>query len=144
MSDAQKTFLTQFPDAHLINVAWSDMDALQHVNNIVYFKYFEIARIELFRHSGLFDALESNKIGPVLADNYARYKRPVTYPDRLYIGVGVSEIGNSSFVSQYTVFSEAHQGVVCEGQARIVMFNFKTGEKAPINDTMRAFLQTRL
>lgn len=144
MSDAQKAFLTQFPDAQPIDVAWSDMDALQHVNNKVYFRYFEIARIELFARTGLFAALESDKIGPVLADNYARYKRPVTYPDHLLVGVGVSEISDTGFVTQYTVFSTSQQAVACEGQARIVMFDFKNNEKAPLNDTMRAFLQSRL
>ena len=139
MPDKQQ-FLERFPHACEIKVAWGDMDALQHVNNSMYFKYFEIPRIDFFAQAGLFDRLEAEKIGPVLADNYCKYKRPVTFPDTLLIGVSVSEIAEAGFMTHYTVFSCAQQAIVTEGQARVVMFDFKTSQKAPLSDTLRTFL----
>ncbi len=138
----EKEFLEVFPRACEIKVAWGDMDALQHVNNTMYFKYFEIARIDFFTQAGLFDRLEKEQIGPVLADNFAKYKRPVTFPDTLFIGVSISDIGDTHFMTHYTVFSNAQQAIVTQGQAKVVMYNFKTMQKSPLDATLLDFLHT--
>ena len=133
-------FLAQFPTACEIKVAWGDMDALQHVNNTMYFKYFEIARIDFFTQAGLFDNLEKEQIGPVLGDNYAKYKRPVTFPDTLLIGVSISDIQDTHFMTHYTVFSQAQQAIVTQGEAKVVMFNFKRMQKSPLDGKLLDFL----
>ncbi|MBS3798343.1 thioesterase family protein [Pseudoalteromonas sp. BDTF-M6] len=140
----QHAFLERFPKACEIKVAWGDMDALQHVNNTLYFKYFEIARIDFLNQAGILEHLAAEQVGPVLADNYAKYKRPVTFPDTLLIGVSISDIGSSSFTTHYSVFSCAQQAVVTEGQAKLVMFDFKTMQKAPLNDSLLSFLHLNL
>ncbi len=58
-----------------INVAWGEMDALQHVNNVVYFRYFETARIDFFTQLGFLKDLQVTGVGPVISENNARYKR---------------------------------------------------------------------
>ncbi|MFY8274140.1 acyl-CoA thioesterase [Pseudoalteromonas sp. SSDWG2] len=136
----EKEFLDVFPRASEIKVAWGDMDALQHVNNTMYFKYFEIARIDFFTQAGIFKRLESEKTGPVLADNFAKYLRPVTYPDTLLVGVSVSDIGETGFMTHYSVFSKAQQSLVTVGKAKVVMFDFNNMQKAPLDSTLLDFL----
>ena len=126
-------FKQQYPIHTLINVAWGEMDALQHVNNVTYFRYFESARIDFFTQIGLFSELQTANIGPVLADNHARYKRPVTYPDNLLVGVTISDVQSDRFMMHYTVFSEAQQAVTTLGSSLVVMFDFKTGKKSVLN-----------
>ncbi len=61
-----------------IPVAWGEMDALNHVNNAVYFRYFETARLDYFSHISLMEDMAVTNIGPVLGETYCRYRLPVT------------------------------------------------------------------
>lgn len=91
------SLLEEFPVITEIKVAWGEMDALQHVNNVVYFRYFETARLEYFAQINLMDELKKTQIGPVLSDTQCRYRIPVTYPDTLLIGSKVTQVGEDRF-----------------------------------------------
>ncbi|OBT04210.1 thioesterase [Shewanella sp. UCD-FRSSP16_17] len=122
----QHSIITEIP------VAWGEMDALNHVNNVVYFRYFETARIDFFSQINMMDDLAKTSIGPVLSETHARYKRPVTFPDTLLVSVSISDIQQDRFVMHYRIFSKAQQAVTTTGTANVVMFNFKTGQKATL------------
>ncbi|MBO1897843.1 acyl-CoA thioesterase [Shewanella sp. BF02_Schw] len=129
-------FLAQHSISTDIQVAWGEMDALQHVNNSVYFKYFETARLDFFNQINLLDDLKTTGVGPVLSETNARFKRPVTFPDSIVVGVKISDINEDRFVMHYTVFSKAQQAVTTIGWAKVVMFNFKTGKKAKLTQEL--------
>lgn len=129
-------FIKQYPIYTEIPVAWGEMDALQHVNNVVYFRYFETARIDFFNQINLLDDLQSTQIGPVISENTARYKRPVTFPDTLLVGVSISDIKKDRFMMHYSVYSQAQQAVTTLGSSQVVMFNFKTGKKAELTPAL--------
>lgn len=135
-------FLQQYPINTAINVAWGEMDALQHVNNVVYFRYFETARIDFFNQINLLEDLQITSIGPVISENQARYKRPVTFPDTLIVGVNISEIKDDRFMMHYHVFSQSQQAVTTIGASQVVMFNFKTGQKATLTPQLLDALKT--
>ncbi|GIU13979.1 thioesterase [Shewanella sp. c952] len=138
-------FLEQYPINTSINVAWGEMDALQHVNNVVYFRYFETARIDFFNQINLLEDLQKTAVGPVISENQARYKRPVTFPDTLVVGVSISDINDDRFMMHYHVFSQTQQAVTTIGSSQVVMFNFKTGQKAQLTpqllDALKTYLQ---
>lgn len=129
-------FIKQYPIYTEIPVAWGEMDALQHVNNVVYFRYFETARIDFFNQINLLDDLQSTQVGPVISENSARYKRPVTFPDTLLVGVSISDIKKDRFMMHYSVYSQAQQAVTTLGSSQVVMFNFKTGKKAELTPAL--------
>jgi acyl-CoA thioester hydrolase len=135
-------FLKQYPINTAINVAWGEMDALQHVNNVVYFRYFETARIDFFNQINLLEDLQATSIGPVISENQARYKRPVTFPDTLIVGVSISDIKDDRFMMHYNVFSQSQQAVTTIGSSQVVMFNFKTGQKATLTPQLLDALNT--
>ena len=135
-----QTFKDQHPIHTDITVAWADMDALQHVNNVVYLRYFEIARIDFLNKINLFDTISSNGVGPVISENNIRYKRPVTFPDTLTFGVTISDIKTDRFVMNYTVFSHAQNAITTTGTSKVVMFDFETGQKAPIAEPLLSAL----
>ena len=125
-------FLAQHSINTTIPVAWGEMDALQHVNNAVYFKYFETARLDFFNQINLLADLKTTGVGPVLSETNARFKRPLTFPDTIIVGTKISDITEDRFVMHYTVFSQAQQAVTTIGWAKVVMFNVKTGQKAKL------------
>ncbi|ELR64216.1 Putative thioesterase [Photobacterium marinum] len=122
--------LKEYPVITEIPVAWGEMDAFQHVNNVVYFRYFETARIDYFREVALMDEMYKTGIGPVLRETNCRYKLPVTYPDTLYIGSRVSELHDDRFTMEYAVVSKKHGAVVTTGTAEVVMYDFNNKQKA--------------
>jgi len=129
--------LSNYPVVVQIPVAWGEMDALQHVNNAVYFKYFETARIEYFMRIKLLDELELAKVGPVLGETSCRYKRPVTFPDTLFVGAKVVALQASHFVMEYEIASQTHNTITTKGAATVVMFDFQRQAKAELSQDLR-------
>ena len=135
-----QSFIEQHPIHTAINVACGEIDALQHVNNVVYFRYFETARIDFFNQINLLEDLQTTGIGPVISENNARYKRPVTFPDTVLVGVTISDIQKDRFMMHYNVFSQAQNALTTIGSSQVVMFNFKTGKKADLSEPLLAAL----
>lgn len=123
MNDFEKMFPVVFKQV----VAWGDMDAFKHVNNALYYRYIESARIQYMSEIGMF----LNDVMTVVSQNRCQYLHPVEYPDTLCIGVNVTEIRNSSFTMHYTLFSEQQQQVVTLAGAVVVAMNDEgTGKRA--------------
>ncbi|ANQ28495.1 thioesterase family protein [Vibrio natriegens] len=131
------TLLKDFPVVTEIRVAWGEMDALQHVNNVVYFRYFETARLDYFEAINLLVDLQTSQISPVLSETQCRYKLPVTYPDTLMIGARVIDMQGDRMTMEYQVFSKKWGKVVTVATATGVMFDFKNNTKTEIPDSVR-------
>ena len=135
------TLLADYPVITEIPVAWGEMDALNHVNNAVYFRYFETARLDFFKHVELMEEMAVTKIGPVLGDTYCKYFRPVTYPDTLLIGSKVTDVQDDRFTMEYTIVSSKQQKVTTVGNATIVMFDFASNQKALLSIRLHSAIQ---
>lgn len=125
--------LADYPYIYTQAVAWGEMDAFNHLNNVVYYRYAESARIEYLR---LFDLFNANTI-MVLAQSSCQYLAPVTYPDTLLIGVRTKSIGNSSLTVEYLYFSSAQQKIVAKAEAVAVRLDSKAQGKAPWTEAER-------
>ncbi|MGZ6208377.1 MAG: acyl-CoA thioesterase, partial [Syntrophales bacterium] len=75
--------LKDYPVIIEFPVAWGEMDAMNHVNNIVYFRYFESARIAYFEKADMFSYMTETGIGPILATISCKFKIPLSYPDKV-------------------------------------------------------------
>jgi len=126
--------LSDYPVVITVPVAWGEMDSLGHVNNIIYFRYFESARIVYLERSGLMEVMKRSGIGPILAKTSAAYKKPVRYPDTLSVGARVAAIGTTSFVMEYLVESRAMGITAAFGDAVIVTYDYAKGAKARVPD----------
>lgn len=130
--------LSAYPVITDIVVRWGDMDALGHVNNIVYLQYFETARINYHERVRIPPPTpQSAADGVILAANSCRYKVPVTYPDTLSIGARVAALGSDSFLMEYEAVSQKLGRVVTEGDALVVIYNFVEKRRAPITPELR-------
>lgn len=125
--------LTQFPIVYEQKVAWGDMDAFGHVNNVMYYRYIESARIEYFDRLNVFD----QDVLTVVASSQCKYLKPVFYPDVLHIGARVEEMRNSAIRMHYVLFSEQQQQIVADGEAVIVFVDKVEMKKALIPQQLR-------
>ena len=123
-----------------LKVNWGDMDALGHVNNVVYFKYLENTRLTMMEALGIFPRLFEEGTGLVIADARCRYKAPVIYPDTLHIAVRVELIGDDRLRFHYAVFSESLQRVAAEAETIQVCVSPKTGRKVAMPEWFRESL----
>ncbi len=136
MTDEQA--LGRWPIRRDTPVAWGDMDALQHVNNTVYMRWFETGRMAYFEEVGMLDDIDQTGVGPILASCTIHYRLPVTYPDDVHIEATILRVGRTSFVMGNRVFSKEHGAICAEGEAVIVMVNYATGQKVPLSDALKA------
>ena len=92
-------------------VQWGNMDAAKHVNNTVYLRWIESARIVMFEkmHGGDF---EFKKIVPILAWQDCKYIFPVTYPDQVIITLDVIELMEDRVLCEGKIYSKRHQRIV--------------------------------
>ena len=115
------------------NVAWGDMDAFGHVNNTVYYRYIESARICYFDQLNIFE----QDVYTVVASSQCKYLSPVVYPDQLKIGVRIEELRNSAIRMSYVLWSTAQQNNVALGEAVIVCVDKMNMKKTPIPENIR-------
>jgi acyl-CoA thioester hydrolase len=132
-----KEIIRDYPVIIELPIAWGEMDAFQHVNNVVYFKYFESARISYFERLNFIEFMDKTGIGPILASTQCRYKIPLTYPDRVTVGAKVETIEEERFLMKYAVVSHKHKKIAALGEGVIVTFDYQKNKKAIIPDEIR-------
>jgi acyl-CoA thioester hydrolase len=121
-----------------VPVAWGDMDAFQHVNNTVYLRWFETARIAYFEKTGMLERMKREQVGPILGRATIDFRIPVTYPDTIQVESTVVKLGRTSFVMGYRVRShESADVIAAEGDGVIVMYDYRTAKKIEIDDVLR-------
>ncbi|HBI44410.1 MAG TPA: acyl-CoA thioesterase [Planctomycetales bacterium] len=131
------TLLAGYPVVVEQAVAWGEMDAYQHVNNVVYFRYFENSRLEYFRRLDWLAMQNDTGVGPILATTHARFRKPLTYPDAILIAARISEVGMDRLTMQHRIFSRRLGVVAAEGEGIIVTFDYARSVKAPVPDELR-------
>lgn len=136
-----KELLAKFPVIIEIPVAWGEMDALGHVNNIVYFRYFESARIAYFRELGFMASVDQLEIGPILGSIECKYKFPLTFPDTVSVGTRATKIEQDRFVIDHCVVSHKAQRVAAEGEGVIVAYDYRAKRKAPLPEEIKQRIQ---
>lgn len=135
--DTIRELTKDFPVVMETDVRWGDMDAFNHVNNVSYLRYFESGRIAYFEALELADFFGTDGVGPILAETSCRYRFPLTYPDRVSVGVRSEHLGEDRFTQQYILVSHRHGRVAATGDGTIVTFDYTANSKAPIPDRVR-------
>ncbi|HWP38728.1 MAG TPA: thioesterase family protein [Gemmatimonadales bacterium] len=135
--DAAAALGAEFPVVIEIPVQWGEMDAYGHVNNAVYFRYFESARIAYFQRCGLLESYKSRAVGAILHSTQCRFRVALQYPDTALIGTRVIDVQDDRFTMAYRVVSRAHNVVAAEGQGIIVAFDYTTRTKTRLPEDVR-------
>lgn len=122
----------------LVDVRWGDMDALRHVNNAVYFSYFEEARVRLFVAMGLDGA--AGRYG-VLAHASCDFLKPLMYPARVVVGMKLVRVGRTSLELDCWIADAGDPGTPhARGRNVLVCTDAATGRPLPWTDADRQAL----
>lgn len=130
----------KFPLKLTLRIDWCDMDIFKHVNNVMYFKYIQSARVHYWEQSGLVKLYEQDDIIAMLLSAQCRYIKPLHYPGNVTVQTSVSFIKNTSFGLTHQLLNEK-QEIVAEAQDVMVLMDAKTEEKISIPDTIRATIK---
>ena len=114
------------------DVIWGDMDAFGHINNTVYFRYFEDARIAYFDRIGVHEQKKQFDTGPILARTHCNFRLPLDYPDRVHIAARSNILSPKKFNMEYAVFSEKHGSITADGEGLMVYYDYANGKSCEI------------
>jgi acyl-CoA thioester hydrolase len=136
---AKHELLAGFPIVVEIPIAWGDMDAFGHVNNIMFFRYFETARIAFLYRVGFRG--DDGRPGPILASTQCRFRRPLEFPDTVLVGVRVSELADDRFTHEYRIVSVKGDEIAAEGSGVVVAYDYAARAKTVIPEDVRERIQ---
>lgn len=123
-------------------VAWGEMDALGHVNNVVYFRYLECARVEFMRRCGMTELRTPQGIGVILQHVQCRFRRPIVFPDTVTITARVASIEADRFTLDHEVISTAQSVVAAVGTSTIVTYDYTAKTKVAIPSELRRAIES--
>jgi acyl-CoA thioester hydrolase len=133
---ARADFRAFFP----IITRWSDNDVYGHVNNVIYYSWFDTAVNRFLIESGVLDIAHSPVIG-VVAETGCRYHASIAYPDRVTIGLRVARLGTSSVRYEVAAFREEAERAAAEGHFVHVYVDRATMRPRPIPPEARAAME---
>lgn len=127
----------------LISTRWMDNDAYGHVNNVVYYSFFDTAVNQLLVEEGLLAITDSATIGLVV-ETGCRYFSSLSFPGQVEAGVRVAKIGSSSVRYELGLFAAGADAASAEGHFVHVYVDRETRRPCPIPDATRVFLTSLL
>lgn len=105
-----------------LKVDWADLDLFGHVNNVVFFKYIQSARVNYCELIGLTSLNNSDKLSFMVASSQCQFKKPLRYPDEIHVFCKVDWIKNSSFQLSYQIHNSENI-VIAEAADILVVYN---------------------
>jgi acyl-CoA thioester hydrolase len=127
---------------HTLPIAtrWMDNDVYGHVNNVVYYAYFDTVINRYLIEQGGLDIARDPVIG-LCVESHCRYDRPVAFPDELEAGLRVAHLGRSSVKYAIGIFRRGEDTAAAEGWFVHVFVDRATRKATPIPDGIRAALE---
>lgn len=124
-----------------IPVAWGDMDAFGHVNNTIYLRWFESARIAFFHAAGVPHQRAALTQAPILAHTSCTFEWPLAFPDAVRVEAHLVRVGTKSFTLRYEVHSRTHERRAAHGDSVVVWYDYPSARSAQIPDDLRQRLE---
>ena len=121
-----------------MRMRWGEADALGHMNNTVYFRYLEQARISWFDSLGI----DYSREGPVLGNINCRFRIPVIYPADLAVSIHASNPRTSSFTLASAITNQSDARVYATAEAVMVWIDLEQGKSRPLPDWLRNLIQS--
>lgn len=129
--------LRDYPIILTLPILWGDQDAFGHVNNVVYFRWCESARVAYLNDTGLQALMSQANLGPILASIKCDYLRQLNFPDTVRIGARVTRIGNKSVSMEHAIFSDSLQAIVAKSDSVVVLFDYSQQKSCAIPANVR-------
>ncbi len=131
-----------YPVELTLRIDWSEMDLFGHVNNVMYAKYIQSARVNCCELLGIMKMLEEDKIGFMRASSSIQYKKPLFYPGEIIIETKVEFIKTTSFGFHHQILNGENE-IAAEANDVLVMFDFNNNNKIEIPESIKSQMKTR-
>lgn len=131
----------KYPIEIILRIDWCDLDIFKHVNNVMYFKYIQSARVNYWEQSKLVGMYENDGIIPMLLSTQCRYIKPMYYPGNVRVKSSITYIKNSSFGLSHMLYNDQNE-CVAEAQDVMVLLDEKTQEKVTVPEDIRTHIKT--
>ena len=128
-----------YPHHVALDTRWADNDQYGHVNNVAYYGFFDTAVNRWLIAQGLLDPAASAVIGLVV-ETGCRYHRPLSFPDRLTVGLRAARVGRSSVRYELAIFRGEDEQAAAEGHFVHVYVDRVSRRPTPFSEAMRAAL----
>ncbi|MDH3369295.1 MAG: acyl-CoA thioesterase [Gemmatimonadota bacterium] len=132
--------LAGFPVALTLPVQWGEMDAYGHLNNTVFFRYFESARVEYLARCGFLEAYERDRIGAILHSTTCRFRRALVYPDTVQVATRASSAEEDRFTMEYLLVSLAAGAIAAEGTGIVAAYDYRADRKTALPKDVRRLI----
>ena len=126
----------------VIPIRWGDMDAMQHVNNTVYFRFMEQTRISWM--DSIRELLMAENAGTVVVGTSCNFRKPFSYPGKVEIRLLLGRVGNASITTHYEMRLQGDATLYAEGDAVIVWINMVSGKAVRVPAAVRGALGQRI
>jgi acyl-CoA thioester hydrolase len=126
-----------------ISTRWMDNDVYGHVNNVVYYSFFDTAVNQHLIASGCLDVVNSNVVG-LVAETSCQYFKPVSFPDAVHVGLRVAKLGTSSVRYELGIFLNGNESAAAQGYFVHVYVDRQNGRPVPIPANFRSALSALL
>ena len=130
--DAYRHFIT-------ITTRWMDNDVYRHVNNVVYYSFFDTAVNEYLMREGVLD-LEQSPVVCLVVDSGCQFFGPIAFPDTVHCALRVAHLGNSSVRFEIGIFRNDESIAAAQGHFVHVACDRQTQRPVSIPDAMRRVL----
>lgn len=131
---------SDFPHFQVIPTRWMDNDVYDHVNNVVYYSYFDTVVNQRLIERGLLD-LQSSEVVGLVAETSCSYFASIAFPDVVHAGLRVVRLGNSSVRYEVGLFKNDDPQICAAGHFVHVYVNRATQRPVPIPEALRADLE---
>ena len=118
---------------------WMDNDVYRHVNNVVYYAYFDTVINRYLIGEGGLDIARGAVIG-LCVESRCRYRKPIAFPDDVDAGLRVAKLGRSSVTYDVGIFARGEDEAAAEGSFVHVFVDRETRKSTPIPDSLRSAL----
>lgn len=132
-----------FPKIFTMTTRWSDNDIYLHVNNVVYFSYFDTAVNQNLLESGAL-TIENSEVVGLVVNNQCQFFASIAFPDTVHVGLSVEKIGNSSVTYRLGIFKNDENQLSALGSYTHVYVNRKTQRPVPIPEQTRILFESLL
>ena len=138
MRDALRT---DFPHFLEIPTRWMDNDAYQHVNNVIYYSYFDTAVNRFLIDKGVLN-IHADKIVGLVVDTGCSFFSSISFPDTVHVGVRIAKLGNSSVRYELALYRNDEERPAAAGHFVHVYVDRERNQSVTIPDPVRAVLAT--
>lgn len=127
-----------------LEVRWSDMGSMGHVNNANYFTYLEMARIEFLRQQAMPSGMKVEGKGFGLVSIKCDFRKQIHYPAHLEIGTRIAYLGNRSFHIDQGIFLHGSDTLMAHGHSVMCWVDYVNERALELTDELRAGLKEYL